>query len=107
MVIQSILIKISGFQLIIQAGKLREYNLGAYIRRLYGNFLSDVYHPWEVKARSTNADRTKMSLQLVLAGLYPPQTVQKWKDDLDWQPIPTTYENNLDDILMYPIDCPR
>ena len=81
--------------------------MGAHIRQTYDNFLGDIYYPWEVKARSTNVDRTKMSLQLVLAALYQPKNIQKWKNDLDWQPIPATYVAGLDDILMVPEDCPR
>lgn len=33
-----------------------------------------------------------MSLELVLAGLFPPLSpLQKWDADLNWQPIPYNY----------------
>ncbi|NP_001155147.1 venom acid phosphatase-like precursor [Nasonia vitripennis] len=88
-------------------GKMREYKLGAHLREHYGDFLGDIYHASEVSARSTNSDRTKMSLQLVLAALYPPKDAQDWNKDLHWQPIPATYVHSLDDNLMVPEECPK
>ncbi|XP_058801268.1 venom acid phosphatase Acph-1-like [Phymastichus coffea] len=89
------------------SGKLREYNLGKYLRKSYGYFLGDVYIPAEIRARSTDIARTKMSLQLLLAALYTPERQQKWKLDLDWQPIPIDTVAKLDDILMIPEECPN
>lgn len=86
---------------------MREYKLGAHLREHYGNFLGDIYHASEVSARSTNTDRTKMSLQLVLASLYPPKGAQNWNKDLNWQPIPITSVPRLDDNLMIPEECPK
>nr|ACA60733.1 venom acid phosphatase [Pteromalus puparum] len=88
-------------------GKTREYQLGEYLRKHYGDFLGDTYHASEVSAGSTNSDRTKMSLQLVLAALYPPKGAQNWNTGLNWQPIPATYVPRLDDNLMVPEECPK
>lgn len=33
-------------------------------------------------------DRTIMSAQLVMGGMFPPQGNQIWNTDLNWQPIP-------------------
>lgn len=55
-------------------------------------------------AQSTDVDRTKMSLQLVLAGLFPPIGLQKWNSGLDWQPIPTHYES-LDQDKVINFKC--
>lgn len=52
-----------------QRGKDREYQLGKHMREEYGDFLGDIYVPSDIITRSTDLDRTKMSLQLVMAGL--------------------------------------
>jgi prostatic aicd phosphatase len=54
-------------------------------------------------------NRSKMSLQLVLAGLYPPkETALEWNKNLNWQPIPFTFENLFEDsLLLVTKSCPR
>lgn len=45
-----------------------------------------------VDARCTDYNRTKMSLQLVLASLFPPRGHAVWEENnLEWQPIPFNY----------------
>lgn len=58
------------------------------MRRRYGSFLGELYHPDVMEAHSTDVDRTKMSAQLEMAGLWPPAEQQRWSPDLDWQPVP-------------------
>lgn len=50
-----------------------------------------------------------MSLQLVLAALYPPkQTPLEWSKNLNWQPIPYSYEElDKDSLLLVRQSCPR
>lgn len=50
-----------------------------------------------------------MSLQLVLASLFPPKnTPLEWNRDLNWQPIPFKYEElDNDSLLLVRNDCPR
>ncbi|XP_023288233.1 venom acid phosphatase Acph-1 isoform X2 [Orussus abietinus] len=86
-------------------GKMREYRIGEMLRNRYDQFLGRVYRPAEVYAYSTDLDRTKVSLQLVLAGLYPPTPSQKWNPNLPWLPIPTIYFPEKVDILMRPHFC--
>lgn len=77
--------------LIFQQGKLDLYNTGIFLRDRYGKFLGTHYSPDIYYTQSTDVDRTKASVQLVNAGLWPPQGDQKW-GSLDWQPIPVHSE---------------
>ncbi|XP_076625634.1 venom acid phosphatase Acph-1 isoform X2 [Colletes latitarsis] len=83
-------------------GKMREYRIGKMLRDRYNKFLGDIYHPSDVYAYSTDMDRTKMSLQLVLAALYHPSPTQKWNKDLSWMPIPIHYMPEKVDNIMKP-----
>lgn len=87
-------------------GKRRAYQLGQFLRLKYGNFLSKIYTPGLITARATDYARAKMSLDLVLAGLFPPEDIQKWNDELNWQPIPTTYVPINEDNLLLSDSCP-
>jgi prostatic aicd phosphatase len=50
-----------------------------------------------------------MSLLLVTAGLFPPKnTLLEWNSELNWQPIPYSYENLFHDkLLLVTESCPR
>ena len=76
------------------------------MRKQYQRFLGDLYVSSDVYARSTDYDRTRMSLLLVLAGLYPPKGSQRWKSDLNWQPVPMRDAPIDNDPIMYSIACP-
>ncbi|CAL7951360.1 unnamed protein product [Xylocopa violacea] len=91
-----------GLAQLTNEGKMREYLIGKMLRKRYDQFLGDVYHPNDIYAYSSNHDRTKMSLQLVLAGLYHPTTVQMWNANLSWMPIPTHYMPEKVDVLLKP-----
>ncbi|XP_044743086.1 venom acid phosphatase Acph-1-like [Chrysoperla carnea] len=78
-------------------GKLRAYRLGQMLRKRYNNFLGEFYNSEIVQTISTDYDRTKMSAQLVLAGLFPPVKAQQWDHRLLWQPIPTAYITEKED----------
>ncbi|XP_067209828.1 venom acid phosphatase Acph-1 isoform X4 [Linepithema humile] len=87
-------------------GKLTEYRIGIMLRERYNDFLGSIYHPRDIYAVSTDIDRTKMSLQLMLAGLYPPHPTQLWNPDLPWLAIPTHYTPKEVDIVLQPHNCP-
>ena len=76
------------------------------LRQRYGDFLGD-YRPEDVYAISSDYDRTKMSLQLVLAALYPPSDELTWNDDLDWMPVPTHFLPRELDVLFNLDICPK
>ena len=50
-----------------------------------------------MEARSTDVDRTLASAYSHLAGLYPPTDDEKFKEDIDWQPIPVHTVANPND----------
>ncbi|XP_051169255.1 venom acid phosphatase Acph-1-like [Leptopilina boulardi] len=83
-------------------GKQRSYKLGEILRNMYDDFLGSTYMPKDIHVLSSNLDRTKMSLQLVLAGLYPPNSQQNWNSKLNWQPIPINYRPINEDFLFQP-----
>lgn len=64
------------------------YNLGKFTRGRYGSFLPQYYYPSWFKAQTTDVDRTHMSGQSNLAGMFPPNENETWNTDLFWQPIP-------------------
>ncbi|XP_071577473.1 venom acid phosphatase Acph-1 [Temnothorax nylanderi] len=88
-------------------GKKHEYRLGKFLRFRYNDFLDNLYTPKLVVARSSDFERTKMSLQLVLASLFPPTSVQRWNPVLNWQPIPTSYTPRIDDNIILADECPQ
>lgn len=50
-----------------------------------------------------------MSLQLLLAGLFPPKgTPLEWSKELNWLPVPYDYEDlDKDSLLLVRTPCPR
>uniref|UniRef100_A0A1B6LMD3 Acid phosphatase n=1 Tax=Graphocephala atropunctata TaxID=36148 RepID=A0A1B6LMD3_9HEMI len=88
-------------------GRSQMYKLGAKFRLLYNGFLSQNYKKDELKAQTTLTDRTMMSAQLFLAGLYPPQGYQQWNGHILWQPVPVfpTYLDNIK-LTAHPELCP-
>ncbi|KAJ8664795.1 hypothetical protein QAD02_006457 [Eretmocerus hayati] len=94
-----------GIGQLTNAGKRRMFEFGMLLRERYSSQLGSYYNHSLVMARSTDYERTKMSLQLVLASLYPPQKEQIWNPQLNWQPIPTVYVPRNQDSLLNALDC--
>ncbi|KAJ8966360.1 hypothetical protein NQ317_011935 [Molorchus minor] len=68
----------------------------------------ELYHPDILEAWSSNTDRTKVSLMLVLAGLFPPVADEIWDDQLIWQPIPFNQLARKEDKIFFSIaSCPK
>lgn len=76
------------------------------LRERYNTFLGE-YRDEDVYAYSLDADLTKISLQLVLAGLYPPTLSSSWSESVNWQPIPTHYEASDISFLSATKSCPQ
>lgn len=92
----------------LKAGKGRAYELGKFLKKRYDSFLGNVYYPPNVYARSTAYAKTKMTLQIVLAALYPPVDIrQKWHPKLAWQPFDINFSPIKQDGLLLPFLCSR
>ena len=75
------------------------------LRKRYSTFLGRSHTYGSVYAYSTDIDRTKMSLQLVLAGIYPPTLTDSGY--LELSPIPAYYEPLIVDNILCAENCPR
>ncbi|XP_069568966.1 lysosomal acid phosphatase [Brachyistius frenatus] len=98
-----------GFGQLSQEGMKQHYDLGGFLRSRYGALLNESYDRHQISVRSTDYDRTLMSAEANLAGLYPPRGRQVFTDNLIWQPIPVhTVPQSEERLLSFPLpDCPR
>ncbi|XP_046492662.1 venom acid phosphatase Acph-1-like [Neodiprion pinetum] len=96
-----------GLGQLTNTGKMREYQMGMVLKDRYKDLLGPTYVHSDVYALSSNFDRTKMSLQLVLAALFPPSANQVWNPDLPWMPIPIHSVPQSIDILFRAHECPK
>lgn len=98
-----------GFGQLSQDGMRQHFLLGQFLRLRYRGLLSESYDRREISVRSTDYDRTLMSAEANLAGLYPPAGQQVFTADLKWQPIPVhTVPQSEERLLSFPLeDCPR
>lgn len=90
-------------------GKSYLYESGEFLRTRYDQFLGKTYYPDIAHSQSTGVTRTRMSLQLVLAGLFKPKdTPNEWNKRLNWQPVPIESEPlDKDTLLLVRTSCPR
>ncbi|KAH9631288.1 hypothetical protein HF086_003724 [Spodoptera exigua] len=67
-------------------GKRRAYQIGKFYRQRYGSqgqkLISNIYHHDEIAIRSTEKERTKMTIQVAMAAAYPPEPEQQWDEGL-------------------------
>ncbi|KAG7501569.1 lysosomal acid phosphatase [Solea senegalensis] len=98
-----------GFGQLSQEGMRQHFELGHFLRKRYNGFLNESYNRHEIFVRSTDYDRTLMSAEANLAGLYPPSGQQVFDPNLKWQPIPVhTLPKSEEKLLSFPLDdCPR
>lgn len=86
---------------------MREYKIGTMLRKRYDQYFGPDYWPAKIYARSTEVPRTQLSLQLVLAGLFPPSEKQTWNPHLPWIPTWTFFVPYKTDTLLFPQYCYR
>ena len=78
-----------------------------YITDRYQGFLSENYTHTELYVRSSDYDRTLMSAESQLAGLFPPEGDQIFDPSIPWQPIPVhTVPKESDTLFKHP-GCPK
>lgn len=78
------------------------------MRRRYQSIVGAQYSFKDVYCQSTDFDRTIMSAQCCLAGLYSPSDGEKLSEGVNWQPIPVhTIPPHLDYVLTTGKRCPR
>nr|CAI5829550.1 unnamed protein product [Callosobruchus analis] len=85
---------------VIVLGKQQQKELGRWLRQRYQTFLPHKYSEKDIYVRSTDVDRTLMSAEANLAGLFPPSAGQIWDTTLKWQPIPVHTKPEREDALL-------
>lgn len=64
--------------------------MGLYLRRRYNDLLGAKYSPNKVYVQSTDVDRTLMSAEACLSGLFIPTEEEQWNKQIMWQPVPVS-----------------
>jgi hypothetical protein len=87
-----------GFGQLTQLGMRQTHQYGKFLRTHYANFLTERYDRGKVIVHSTDYDRTLMSAQSVLSGLFQPSGDQVWNDEIKWQPVPV-HTKNFENVI--------
>ncbi|XP_078664290.1 prostatic acid phosphatase-like isoform X3 [Branchiostoma floridae x Branchiostoma belcheri] len=97
-----------GFGQLSQEGMRQHHELGMFLKDRYvkPDFLNSSYSRYQIHVQSTDVDRTLMSAQADLSGLFPPAGEQVWNPDIPWQPIPVHTRPVKTDEVLRPMDVP-
>ncbi|KAJ0172519.1 hypothetical protein K1T71_011658 [Dendrolimus kikuchii] len=104
---------IEGPEGLTNVGKRRAYQIGKFYRQRYGsqghNLISNLYFRDEIALRSTEKERTKMTIMIAMAAAYPPEVEQQWDEGVGkvWQPVPYSAVPISEDYLRYYSNCKR
>lgn len=99
--------KFGGYGQLTQTGIKTSHNFGTFLREFYSDFIPESYNRNFVYVRSTDYDRTIMSAQSLLSGLFPPENEQVWNKNIRWQPVPVHMTHKNEDELYNLQACPR
>ncbi|XP_018417639.1 PREDICTED: lysosomal acid phosphatase isoform X4 [Nanorana parkeri] len=95
-----------GFGQLTQIGMKQHWDLGQALRERYKGFLNESYDRREIYVRSTDVDRTLMSAESNLAGLYPPEGSEVFLPNITWQPIPVHTVPESEDRTKHNLSLP-
>ncbi|CAL8069961.1 unnamed protein product [Calicophoron daubneyi] len=99
-----------GIGMLTSTGVDQEYDLGHWFRERYGSYIPAVYNASDIHMRSTDLDRTVMSGQAFMAGLYNCSNATSCplvKYGVRWGPVPVhTIPGDGDNMFSAPY-CPR
>lgn len=84
---------------------MRHFKLGQFLRRRYDKLLGNGYSANDVYVQSTDVDRTIMSAQANLAGMFPPTDDEIWNEQIRWNPIPVHTVSSKNDNAYK--NCPK
>nr|CDJ93189.1 Histidine acid phosphatase domain containing protein [Haemonchus contortus] len=88
-------------------GIAQQYRLGKWLKARYGMWFGNRFDRSEIFIRSSDYNRTIMSAQANMAGLFPPTKSEIWDKEMPWQPIPVhTVPKAIDKELYEDINCP-
>ncbi|CAG9864599.1 unnamed protein product [Phyllotreta striolata] len=79
-------------------GRRQMYKLGQDTRTRYSDFIPKNYSVNIINIQSTDTDRTQMSAQCYLYGLFPASGDAVWLKNVDWQPISV---HPVDNSIIY------
>ncbi|KAM3728422.1 Testicular acid phosphatase [Dirofilaria immitis] len=85
-----------GVHELTQFGKREGFGFGKELREFVGPLVGNNYMPHEVAFYTSSANSCQMTLQVVMAGFYPPDTFAEWNHALEWSPVPYT----IDDVML-------
>ncbi|CAL8069957.1 unnamed protein product [Calicophoron daubneyi] len=99
----------NGMGQLTNLGIQQEFSLGSWFREQYGYYVPRFYNASDIYVRSTETDRTMMSAQSFLAGLYNCTDSQcpLVPFGIAWSPVPVHTVAPKDDRVFRVTNCPR